>query len=259
MLKKQIKIAIIQTKIFWEDIQSNLNKYDLMLGSLEQEVDIIFFPEMFNSGFSMHVEKIAEPMTGTTVSWLKKTASEKKAAIVASLAIKEKNKFYNRLIWSHPTGRIDYYDKRHTFTLAGEGEFYSKGKFNEAINFLGWKFLPQICYDLRFPVWSRNNLDYDALVYLANWPEPRISHWNKLLAARAIENMSYCIGVNVVGSDPNNKYVGDSCVIDPGGELCTKKTHEETIIYCELNKDFLNDYRKKLRFLDDKDDFTLNL
>ena len=258
-MSSKIKIAIIQTSIYWEHTEKNLSKYDLLIEQVEEKTRIILFPEMFNTGFSMSISKISETMQGKTVSWLKTTAVKKNAAIVASLAIKEGNKVFNRLIWAHPNGELDYYDKRHTFTLAGESKFYSKGKTNKVINFMGWKFLPQICYDLRFPVWSRNTLNYDVLLYIANWPKPRISHWNKLLAARAIENMSYCIGVNIVGKDIENEYSGDSCVIDPSGELCTSKTDKEIIIYCELKKDNVNDCREKLNFLDDKDDFIINL
>lgn len=258
-MSNKIKIAIIQTSIYWEETKKNLNKYDLFIEQVEEKTEIIFFPEMFNTGFSMSVNKIAETMEGETVSWLKNSAVKKNAAIVASLAIQEGDNFFNRLIWAHPNGKVDYYDKRHTFTLAGESKIYSKGKTNQVINFMGWKFLPQICYDLRFPVWSRNKLNYDVLLYIANWPKQRISHWNKLLAARAIENMSYCIGVNIIGKDPGNKYNGNSCVIDPKGELCNKKTDKETIIYSELKKNAINDYRKTLNFLDDQDDFKINL
>ena len=257
-MSNKLNIAIIQTSIYWEETKKNLNNYDLLIEQVDEQTNIIFFPEMFNSGFSMSVNKIAETMKGKSVLWLKKNAVKNNVAIVASLAIQEKDKVFNRLIWAHPNGNIDYYDKRHTFTLAGESKFYSKGKTNKVINFMGWKFLPQICYDLRFPVWSRNKLNYDVLFYIANWPKPRISHCNKLLAARAIENMSYCIGVNIVGEDPVNKYTGNSCVIDPSGELCTTKTDKETIIYYELKKNAVDDYRKSLKFLDDKDDFIIN-
>ncbi|MBL6678067.1 MAG: nitrilase family protein [Flavobacteriaceae bacterium] len=258
-MNTKIKVALIQTSLNWEETKKNLLKYDSMVEQIEEKTNVVFFPEMFNTGFSMNVKKIYETMNGESVTWLKEIASKKNLAAVASLAIKENDKFYNRLVWAHPSGEINYYDKRHTFTLAGESEVYSKGKTNQVINFMGWRFLPQICYDLRFPVWSRNKMNYDVLFYIANWPMPRISHWNKLLAARAIENMSYCIGVNIVGKDPGNKYTGDSCVINPSGELCTKKSDKETIIYCELNKNTVNDYRKNLKFLDDMDDFIINI
>ena len=212
---------------------------------------------MFNTGFSMNVNKIAETMDGRSISWLQQVALNKNVSIVGSLSINENKKYYNRLVWVYPNGEINYYDKRHTFTLAGESNVYSKGKSKKIIYFKDWKFLPQICYDLRFPVWSRNDSDYDVLFYLANWPTPRISHWRNLLTARAIENMSYCIGVNIIGSDPGNLYSGGSCIIKPNGDECTKITKEETVIYYELNKNVINDYRGTLNFLDDKDRFIL--
>ncbi len=258
-MNNKIKIALVQTNIKWEETKNNLSKYEAIVKQIEEDTNVVFLPEMFNTGFSMNVEKIAETMEGKSVSWLKEVALKKNFASVASLAIKEKDRFYNRLVWAHPSGEVNFYDKRHTFTLAGESEVYSKGRTNQVINYMGWKFLPQICYDLRFPVWSRNKFNYDVVFYLANWPKPRISHWNKLLEARAIENMSYCVGVNIVGKDPKNEYIGDSCVIDPSGGLCTIKTDKEKIIYCEMKKETVIDYRKNLKFLEDKDDFSINL
>ena len=205
----------------------------------------------------MNVKKIAETMDGKTVSWLQQHALRKNVSITATLAIEENKNFYNRLVWVFPNGKIIFYDKRHTFTLAGESKVYTKGKARKIITYKGWKFLPQVCYDLRFPVWSRNDSDYDALFYLANWPTPRISHWKNLLVSRAIENMSYCIGVNIVGSDPENKYNGYSCIINPNGEHCIDMTEDETVIYHQLNKSKINDSRNSLNFLNDKDDFTL--
>ena len=256
-MSKKINIAIVQTSIKWEDTKGNLNNYDQIINSINPGVDIIFFPEMFNTGFSMNVEKIAESMDGLTVSWLKNCALTKNVCVVATLAVKENKNFYNRLVWAYPNGKITLYDKRHTFTLAGESKVYSKGKTKTIIDYKGWKFLPQVCYDLRFPVWSRNDSDYDVLFYLANWPTPRISHWKKLLISRAIENMSYCVGVNIVGSDPENKYNGYSCIINPNGEHCVDMTENEAVIYYQLNKSDINNIRKSLNFLDDKDDFTL--
>ena len=256
-MSKKINIAIVQTSINWEDAQRNLDKYDNIINSINPEVDIIFFPEMFNTGFSMNVTKIAETMDGNSVSWLRQVALTKNVSVVASLAIEENKNFYNRLVWVFSNGEITFYDKRHTFTLAGESKVYTKGKAKRIIEYKGWKFLPQICYDLRFPVWSRNDLDYDVVFYLANWPTPRISHWKNLLVSRAIENMSYCIGVNIVGSDPENQYNGYSSIIDPYGEHCVEMTEDETIIYYQLNKSKIVDIRDSLNFLNDKDDFTL--
>ena len=256
-MSEKINIAIVQTSIKWEDTQGNLRKYDQIIDSINTRVDIIFFPEMFNSGFSMNVKKVAESMSGNTVSWLRQVALTKNLSIVASLAIEENKNFYNRLVWVFPNGEITFYDKRHTFTLAGESKVYSKGDAKIIIEYKGWKFLPQICYDLRFPVWSRNDSGYDVLFYLANWPTPRISHWKNLLISRAIENMSYCIGVNIVGTDPKNKYNGYSCIINPNGEHCIEMTEEEKVIYYQLDKSTINDSRNSLNFLNDKDDFTL--
>jgi len=256
-MSEKINIAIVQTSIKWEDTQGNLSNYEKIIDSMNPDVDVIFFPEMFNTGFSMNVKKIAETMDGKTVSWLQQHALRKNVSITATLAIEENKNFYNRLVWVFPNGKIIFYDKRHTFTLAGESKVYTKGKARKIIAYKGWKFLPQVCYDLRFPVWSRNDSDYDALFYLANWPTPRISHWKNLLVSRAIENMSYCIGVNIVGSDPENKYNGYSCIINPNGEHCIDMTEDETVIYHQLNKSKINDSRNSLNFLNDKDDFTL--
>ena len=199
-MSEKINIAIVQTSIKWEDTQGNLSNYEQIINSMNPRLDIIFLPEMFNTGFSMNVKKIAETMDGKTVSWLQKVALRKNVSITATLAIKENKNFYNRLVWVFPNGKIIFYDKRHTFTLAGESKVYSKGKSKKIISYKGWKFLPQVCYDLRFPVWSRNDSDYDVLFYLANWPTPRISHWKNLLVSRAIENISYCIGVNILNA-----------------------------------------------------------
>ena len=256
-MSKEINIAIIQTSIYWENIQANLSKFQNIIDTIISDVDVIFLPEMFNSGFSMNVAKIAEKMDGKSISWLQQIALEKKISIVGSLSITENKKFYNRLVWVYPNGEITFYDKRHTFTLAGESNIYSKGSHRKIIDYKGWKFLPQICYDLRFPVWSRNVSNYDVLFYLANWPTPRISHWKSLLVARAIENMSYCIGVNIIGSDPENKYSGGSCVIKPNGEQLKGSIDKEIIIYHKLYKNLINDYRSSLNFLDDKDHFIL--
>ena len=256
-MSEKINIAIVQTSIKWEDTQGNLSNYEKIINLMKPNVDIIFFPEMFNTGFSMNVKKIAETMGGKTVSWLQKNALRNNVSITATLAIEENKNFYNRLVWVFPNGKIIFYDKRHTFTLAGESKVYTKGKARKIISYKGWKFLPQVCYDLRFPVWSRNDSNYDALFYLANWPTPRISHWKNLLVSRAIENMSYCIGVNIVGSDPKNKYNGCSCIINPNGKHCINMTEDETVIYYQLNKSKINNSRNSLNFLDDKDDFIL--
>ena len=169
-MSKKINIAIIQTSIKWEDTKGNLSNYDQIINSINPGVDIIFFPEMFNTGFSMNVEKIAESMDGLTVSWLRNCALTKNVCVVATLAVKENKNFYNRLVWVYPNGKITSYDKRHTFTLAGESKVYSKGNAKTIIDYKGWKFLPQVCYDLRFPVWSRN----DSACFRCSVPSSRL-------------------------------------------------------------------------------------
>jgi predicted amidohydrolase len=224
-------------------------------------VDIILLPEMFTSGFTMNPTKVAESMQGETVAWMKESASKKQAAITGSLVVEENGFYYNRLLFVHPDGVVESYDKRHTFTLAGENEVYSAGTQKLIVNYKGWKICPLICYDLRFPVWARNVENYDVLIYVANWPKVRIAAWDALLKARAIENMSYCIGVNRVGLDGNNhEYSGHSAAYDVlGKRLDTIPTDKEAIEIVTLNKKDLEIYRMKLNFLEDRDEFSLTM
>jgi omega-amidase len=257
-MKNKISIALVQTNLYWEDVTSNLDNFSKIIKSIKQKVDIIILPEMFNSGFSMNAKKTSESMSGKSIKWLKETSKHFSSAIISSLAIKENDKYYNRLIWTDPNGDIEYYDKRHTFTLSGESDVFSKGEKNNIIEYEGWKFLPQICYDLRFPVWSRNTTGFDAIVYIANWPDKRINHWDTLLKARAIENLSYTIGVNITGDDPFNKYVGHSSVYDPMGQQVTHLTESSETIIVELDKEFVSNTRKNLDFLSDQDKFFIH-
>lgn len=257
-MKNKISIALVQTNLYWEDVTSNLDNFSKIIKSIKKKVDIIILPEMFNSGFSMNAKKTSESMSGKSINWLKETSKQTSSVIISSLAIKENDKYYNRLIWTNPTGNIEYYDKRHTFTLSGESGVFSKGEKNNIIEYKGWKFLPQICYDLRFPVWSRNTTGFDAIVYIANWPDKRINHWDTLLKARAIENLSYTIGVNITGDDPFNKYVGHSSVYDPMGQQVTHLTESSETIIVELDKEFVSNTRKNLDFLSDQDKFFIH-
>jgi omega-amidase len=227
--------------------------------SISQSVDMIVLPEMFTSGFTMNASDVAETMNGETVNWMKGLASKKQAAITGSLVIKEDDKFYNRLLFVHPNGSIDSYDKRHTFTLAGEDKVYSSGTEKLIVDYKGWKICPLICYDLRFPVWARNVENYDVLIYVANWPKVRVAAWDALLKARAIENMSYCIGVNRVGLDGNNhEYSGHSASYDVlGHRMDTIPYDKEAIEIVTLNMEELETYRSKLNFLEDRDSFSL--
>ncbi len=215
---------------------------------------------MFTTGFTMNPYKVAETMNGETVLWLKELAKEMDCAITGSLIIKEDKKYFNRLVFVFPTGEIKTYDKRHTFTLAGEDKVYTAGKEKLLVAYKGWKICPLVCYDLRFPVWARNVENYDLLLYVANWPKPRIEAWDALLKARAIENMSYCVGVNRVGLDVNNyEYVGHSAVYDSlGNSISSIPASVEDVGIITLNAEHLKLAREKLQFLNDRDDFEMS-
>ena len=210
-----MKIALIQSSLFWENPTANRNYFEEKINGITEKVDLIVLPEMFTTGFTMNPEAVAEAMEGETIIWLQSLAKAKNSAITGSLIIKENNNFYNRLVFVFPSGEIQYYDKKHLFTLAGEDKVYTSCNEKLIVDYLGWKICPLICYDLRFPVFARNVEDYDVLIYVANWPKPRINAWDILLQARSVENMCYTIGVNRVGLDSNNlEYVGHSQVVD---------------------------------------------
>ena len=258
-MQDTLKIAFIQSDLVWEDPKQNRQNFKEKIESISTPVDLILLPEMFTTGFTMNASEFAETMDDKSVSWMQKRAAEKNCAFVGSLIIKDNNKFYNRLIFVHPEGKIETYDKRHTFTLAGEDKVYTAGTSKLIVEYKGWKICPLICYDLRFPVWARNVEDYDVLLYVANWPKPRILAWDTLLKARAIENMCYCIGVNRVGTDKlDNEYCGHSATYDILGNNITplrpNKEHTEIVT---LERNHINFYRNKLKFLDDKDRFSL--
>ncbi|QXP60892.1 nitrilase family protein [Olleya sp. HaHaR_3_96] len=258
-MNTQLHIAIIQSNLVWENpIQNRLNFMQKIEG-LDNTVDLIILPEMFTSGFTMSPQVVAEAMDGDTIQWMLALANRKGVAIVGSLVIKENNNYYNRLVFVHPNGVVDSYDKRHTFTLAGEDKVYTKGEAQLIVNYKGFKIKPLVCYDLRFPVWSRLSDNYDVLLYVANWPTKRILAWDTLLQARAIENMSYCIGVNRVGLDANKyQYPGHSQAYNALGEkLIRLKPNMEDIALVTLSKSHVETTRNKLRFLDDKDLFSL--
>ena len=258
-MQDTLKIAIIQSDLVWENPKENRDRFTKKMTSITMPIDVILLPEMFTSGFTMNPENVFETIQGQTIAWMKKTANEKQAAIGGSLVIKENDVFYNRFVFVKPNGSIETYDKRHTFTLAGEDRVYKAGTKKVVFDFKGWKLCPLVCYDLRFPVWSRNVENYDVLMYVANWPKPRINAWDALLKARAIENMCYCIGVNRVGLDTNNhEYSGHSAVYNGLGNLLTSlKNNEEGIEIVSLEKNHVSTIRNKLKFLDDRDPFTV--
>ena len=252
-----MRIALFQYDIVWENKQANLTLTEKQLQQ-NSNFDLLVLPEMFTTGFTMNASKVAETMDSEAVLWLKTKAKEFDIAITCSLVIYEKEVFYNRMLFVHPNGTVDFYNKRHLFTLAGEHNVYEKGSEKKVVVYKGVRFCLQICYDLRFPVFSRYNNDYDVLLYVANWPEQRINAWDALLKARAIENMCYAIGVNRVGADANNyTYNGHSQAIDFLGNTVVEPFNTSSLQVFEIKIDELNLARTKLNFLNDKDSFQL--
>jgi predicted amidohydrolase len=251
-----INVTLIQSDIIWEDRISNLKKYQEKINQIES-TDLIILPEMFTTGFSMSPKGISENINGETIQWMKDNASKMNSAICGSIIIEEDGRYFNRFIWINPDGSIHHYDKRHLFSFAGENENYTPGNEKIIIEYKGWKICPLICYDLRFPVWSRNSEDYDLLIYVANWPDKRKLAWKSLLIARAIENQCYVIGVNRVGEDSKNYYSGDSSLINALGETLYTNSHIEEIYSTTISKYDLNKIRTQLPFLNDKDNFKI--
>ena len=253
-----MKIATIQTELVWEDAVANRANFDVHLKECSA-ADIILLPEMFTTGFSMQPAGLAEGMEGPSMDWMRRRAAHYQAVIAGSLIIRDDGKFYNRLIWMRPDGTFEQYDKRHLFTLAGEHHAYEPGSAQVVVEYKGWRICPLICYDLRFPVWSRNVFDYDLLIYLANWPRSRAHHWKSLLTARAIENQSYVIGVNRVGKDENAlHYGGDTTVVDYAGNLQYRMNDRSHVAIHHLDREQLRTYRARFSFLPDRDTFTLD-
>lgn len=258
-MQNQLKIALIQSDLVWENPTLNRKIFSDKIDSISKAVDIIVLPEMFTTGFTMNAEAVAETMNGATVTWMQEIALKTKAALTGSLIILENNRYYNRLLFVEPSGAITMYDKRHTFTLAGEDKIFTAGSKKVIITYKGWRICPLVCYDLRFPVWARNIENYDVLLYVSNWPTSRISAWDVLLKARSVENMCYTIGVNRVGTDfGQNDYSGNSAVYDVLGNMITHiKPNKEQIEVVVLERNHIQLYRNKLKFLDDKDAFIL--
>ncbi|APG60613.1 amidohydrolase [Christiangramia salexigens] len=256
-----LNTAIIQPDLKWEDSDANRDLLGKEINKLSDEVDLIILPEMFTTGFSMNAKILAEQTEGDTLNWMREKADLKNAAVTGSVIIGEDDNYYNRLYFVYPDGSYKLYDKRHTFTLAKEDQTYTAGKKRLIVEFKGWKIMPLVCYDLRFPVWARNTDDYDLLIYVANWPRKRVDAWDALLKARAIENMSYCIGVNRTGEDGDGYvYNGHSAVYDCLGKPLTELNREEEFVKeVSLEKDSLHETRKKLKFLQDRDKFSLEL
>ncbi|MFA8449673.1 MAG: amidohydrolase [Bacteroidales bacterium] len=262
--KDNLRISLVQAHLVWENPEKNFDNFDKELSPLQGKTDLIILPEMFNTGFSVHPSDIAESMDGPSVNYLKKKSVELNAAIIASIIIEEEAKYYNRLIYATPDGVIEYYDKKHLFRMGGEHHRFEAGTDTLVVKCKGWKIMPLICYDLRFPVWARNyykeeQYKYDLLVYIANWPAPRSTPWKTLLQARAIENQCFVAGVNRVGEDGNNlQYSGDSALIDAKGNVISSiKPHEVKIETIVVRLEELTDFRKKFHLGLDWDSFTI--
>ncbi len=259
MPSDQLNITLVQSDIIWEDKEANLSHYAQLMDGIKEKKEVVVLPEMFSTGFSMAAEKLAEPMTGPSVRWMKDIAAKYGCILTGSLIIEEEGKYYNRLLWVQPNGQLGHYDKRHLFGYGDEDKHYSPGDKRLIAQVKGWRICLMVCYDLRFPVWSRNQGDeYDVLLYVANWPERRSLAWRTLLQARAIENMSYVIGVNRIGKDGIDiQYVGESSVFGPLGETLWQKKDEPAVYTITLEKESLLKTRAHFPFLQDGDKFVL--
>ncbi len=287
----KLKVTVIQSDLHWEDRSANLQMFEEKIGTVRESMELVLLPEMFSTGFSMHPAALAEPMDGASVKWMRRVSAEHRIILAGSLIIEERGEYYNRLIWMLPNGELGYYDKRHLFAYAGENKQYSPGSGRLIASVKGWKINLLVCYDLRFPVWSRQTVpvpfpamqatpdpdkddigdpnakpapagypgpEYDVLVYVANWPQSRIHAWKTLLQARAIENQCYVVGVNRVGKDGNGIcYNGDSMIVGPMGEIIKTVTDQETIFTSTLQAEPLQAAREKFPFLKDADPFFI--
>lgn len=271
-----LTITTIQADLRWEDKTANLQYFEDKINGIRENTEVVVLPEMFSTGFSMRPEVLAEKMDGPSMDWMKRAAARKKIILTGSLIIEENGLYYNRLIWMLPNGQYGYYDKRHRFAYAGENEHYTAGRKRLIASVKGWKVNLLVCYDLRFPVWSRQSAmnpqasddgpspgmsprpEYDLLIYVANWPERRSHAWKTLLQARAIENQAYVIGVNRVGEDGNKiDYSGDTMIIDPLGEICYHGLKEAAVFTYTLRKERLEEVRTRFPFWQDADHFSI--
>jgi omega-amidase len=263
-----LTLTLIQSKLHWQDKLANLAMFEQKINAIEEKTEIVLLPEMFSTGFSMQPALLAEDMQGNTVQWMRRIAAAKKIVLAGSMIATETDAYYNRLLWMLPTGQHGLYDKRHLFAFAGEDKQYTPGNKRLIASVKGWRINLQVCYDLRFPVWARQTppakpadgavMEYDLLVYVANWPERRNHAWKTLLQARAIENQCYVIGVNRVGEDGNSiHYSGDSMVVDPLGTVLYTKANDEDIFTITLEKDRLEELRRTYPFWRDADAFSI--
>lgn len=255
-------VTTIQTQLSWEDVQQNVEHFDKKINEITDPTDIIILPEMFTTGFTMNPSKLAEEHGGKGLQWMQQKAKDKNSVVVGSISVKENNNYYNRLYWVKPDGTYEFYNKRHLFRMGNEHNHYTAGDKKLIIDYKGWKICPLVCYDLRFPVWSRNRKEntYDVLIYVANWPEVRSYPWKQLLVARAIENQTYVIGVNRIGEDGNQiNHSGDTAVINPRGEIINQTlAHQDKVETIKLSYSYLQDFRKVFPVMMDGDEFDIH-
>ncbi len=249
----KIKATILQRDIIWGNPVQNVERADAAIKALP-DTDIYILPEMFSTGFCTQPEGIAESDSSKTLQWMQRTAAERNCAMAGSIAVKKDGKFYNRFYFVHPDGKVEHYDKKHLFTFGGEHKRFTAGEERVIISFRGVRILLEVCYDLRFPIWSRNRGDYDMIIYVASWPTPRVAAWSALLVARAIENQCYVAGVNRVGTDPTCEYCGGSVVIDPYGRIIAAcENGKEEAATAEIDMAALEAFREKFPVLKDAD------
>lgn len=258
---RDLRVTLVQSMLHWEDAVANRAMFGQKLNALKGDTDIILLPEMWTTGFSMHSKELAEPMDGETVQWMRDQAKSLDAVLYGSVIITEGGRYFNRGLFAEPSGKVTVYDKRHLFRFAKENDHYTPGQERTVVEWRGWKLLLQVCFDLRFPVFSRNRGDYDAILYVANWPEARRYPWSQLLIARAIENQCYVAGVNRVGMDGKGMhYAGDSVVIDPCGTIIGQvEPSQEGTNTVRLDRGALADFREKFPVAKDADGFELRL
>lgn len=250
-----MKITGLNLDISWKNKEQNFKHIEKELQ--HQKADLFLLPEMFSTGFCMDAAEVSDK-NQESLEFLKKMAKEKNAAFCGSASVEENGKFYNRMYFVHPEKKVDFYDKRHLFSFSGEDKVYTPGNERVIVNYKGFRILLQVCYDLRFPVFARNNDDYDAILYVANWPEKRVAAWEHLLKARAIENLSFVFGLNRIGTDGNNLFYKESshCFFADGKEISEK---QRNIVSAELNLEELKDFRNHFQFLNDRDSFSIEL
>lgn len=252
-----MKVSLIQTTLAWENAAANHAHFTTLINSIPS-TDLIVLPEMFATGFTMNPKQVAETMQGASVQWMIATAKENNCAVTGSLVIEEEGNYYNRLLFVYPDGKIKTYNKRHLFSYAEEHKYYTKGTEKLIVEYKGWKICPLVCYDLRFPVFARNVENYDLLLYVANWPQVRTQAWDVLIRARAIENLSYTLGVNRVGIDGNgHAYSGHTQALDALGNYLLEPTEADGVFTITLDKESLEATRSRFAFLNDKDDFEI--